>query len=147
LITYFLGLTCNLKKRGDEGMLKVEDLHHVSIPVVDAEGSREFYKSILALDEIERPDFDFLGVWFRLGSRQAHLVQHLEAKTLRGIYEIDSRDGHLALRVNSYRETREHLIRLVVPFLDRPVNPTPWPQIYITDPDGNVIELNAVELD
>jgi hypothetical protein len=26
---------------------------------------------------------------------------------------------------------------------DRPQNPTPWPQIYVTDPDGNVIELNA----
>jgi len=33
-----------------------------------------------ALDQIERPDFDFPGVWFRLGSRQAHLVQHLDAK-------------------------------------------------------------------
>lgn len=128
-------------------MLKVEDLHHVSIPVVDAERSREFYKSILALDEIERPDFDLPGVWFRLGSGQLHLIQHLNAKTLRGTHEIDSRDGHLALRVRSYRETREHLIRLGIPFLDRPVNPTPWPQIYITDLDGNVIELNSAELD
>jgi hypothetical protein len=24
-----------------------------------------------------------------------------------------------------------------------PDNPTPWAQIYVTDPDGNVIELNA----
>ena len=23
------------------------------------------------------------------------------------------------------------------------VNPTPWAQIHLTDPDGNVIELNA----
>jgi len=128
-------------------MLKIEDLHHVSIAVVDVERSRAFYKSILALDQIERPDFDFPGVWFRLGSRQAHLVQHLDAKTLRGTCEIDSRDGHLALRVSSYRETLEHRIRLVVPFLDRPVNPAPWPRIYITDPDGNVIELNAAALD
>jgi len=128
-------------------MLKVEDLHHVSIPVTDAERSREFYRSILALEEIERPGFDFPGVWFRLGSRQLHLIQHSEAKTLRGTNEIDSRDGHFALRVGSYRETREHLIKLRIPFLDRPVNPTPWPQIYITDPDGNVIELNAAELD
>ena len=128
-------------------MLKVEDLHHLSIPVVDAERSRQFYKSLLDLDEIERPDFDFPGVWFRLGNRQLHLIQHLGAKTLRGMHEIDPRDGHLAVHVRSYRETREHLIRLGIPFLDRPVNPTPWPQIYITDPDGNVIELNAAELD
>ncbi len=30
-----------------------------------------------------------------------------------------------------------------IPMRDRPWNPTSWPQIYITDPDGNVIELNA----
>lgn len=128
-------------------MFKVEDLHHVSIPVTDAESSREFYRSILGLEEIERPDFGFPGVWFSLGSRQLHLIQHLGAKTLRGTNEIESRDGHFALRVRSYRETREHLIKLGIPFLDRPVNPTTWPQIYITDPDGNVIELNAAKLD
>jgi len=68
-------------------MLKVEDLHHVSIPVTDAERSRKFYKSILGLEEIERPNFGFPGVWFRLGSRQLHLIQHSEAKTLRGTNE------------------------------------------------------------
>lgn len=30
---------------------------------------------------------------------------------------------------------------------ERPHNQTPWPQIYLTDPDGNVIELNAERLD
>jgi catechol-2,3-dioxygenase len=34
-----------------------------------------------------------------------------------------------------------------VPIRDRPHNLTPWPQIYVTDPDGNVIELNAERLD
>ena len=33
-------------------MLEVEDLHDVSIPVIDAERSREFYRSILALEDI-----------------------------------------------------------------------------------------------
>ena len=26
-------------------------------------------------------------------------------------------------------------------------NLTPWAQLYVTDPDGNVIELNATTLD
>jgi catechol-2,3-dioxygenase len=34
-----------------------------------------------------------------------------------------------------------------VGFDDRPRNRTPWPQLYVTDPDGNVIELNADRLD
>jgi catechol 2,3-dioxygenase-like lactoylglutathione lyase family enzyme len=53
----------------------------------------------------------------------------------------------LAVRVRSYRETRDHLTAQGVPFLDRPRNKTPWPQIYLSDPDGNVIELNAERLD
>lgn len=128
-------------------MLKVEDLHQVSIPVRDAEQSRAFYKSIPALDELERPSFDFPEAWFSLGDRQLHLIQNSDAITPRGINEIDSRDGHFALRVRSYRETREHLIKLRMPFLDCTVNPKRWPQIYITDTDGNVIELNAGKLD
>lgn len=100
-------------------MLKVQDLHHVSITVVDVERSPEFYESILALEEIERPDFDFLGAWLRLGNRQLHLIQHFDAKTVRGTHKMDSRDGYLALRVRNYRETPGCLIRLGRPFLDR----------------------------
>ncbi|MDA2919379.1 VOC family protein [Desulfobacterota bacterium AH_259_B03_O07] len=115
--------------------------------MTDVERSREFYKSILALEEIERPDFNFPGAWFSLGNRQLHLIQKPDAKTLRGSTEVDGMDGHFALRVRSYRETIEHLKAKDIPFRDYPVNPTPWPQIYLTDPDGNVIELNAARLD
>jgi glyoxylase I family protein len=118
----------------------------VSIRVTDAEHYGEFCLSILALEGIERPDFDFPEVRFSLASRQLHLIKHSDAKTLHGTNEIDFRDGHLALRVRSYRKTREHLIKLGISFWYRPLNPKPWPQIYITDPDGNVIDLNA-ELD
>jgi hypothetical protein len=45
--------------------------------------------------------------------------------------EIDSRDGHFALRVGSYRQTLEHLKTHKVELLDRPRNKTPWPQIYV----------------
>jgi hypothetical protein len=34
-----------------------------------------------------------------------------------------------------------------VPFEGRPRNQTPWPQIYLADPDGHTIELNAERLD
>jgi len=128
-------------------MLKIEDLHHAAISVTDVERSREFYKSILGLEEIERPDFDFTGAWFALGNRQLHLIHKPDAKTLRGSTEVDGMDGHFALRVRSYREALEHLKAKGIPFRDSPVNPTPWPQIYLTDPDGNVIELNAARLD
>lgn len=128
-------------------MIIIETLHHVSITVTDLERARRFYDGVLGLDEIERPAFDFPGAWYRLGDRQLHLIVHLPTRTLRGTTEIDSRDGHFALRVRSYRETRAHLEAAGVTFHDRPRNRTPWPQIYVSDPDGNLIELNAERLD
>jgi catechol 2,3-dioxygenase-like lactoylglutathione lyase family enzyme len=86
----------------------------------------------------------FGGAWYALGaSQQLHLIQHENPRTLRGTTAIDGRDGHLALRVDSYDAALAHLKAHGVACLEAPVNLTPWAQIYVTDPDGNVIELNA----
>ena len=45
--------------------------------------------------------------------------------------------------MRSYRQTLEHLRAHGVDVLEKPTNLTPWAQLYVTDPDGNVIELNA----
>jgi len=88
-----------------------------------------------------------LGTWYQLGDRQLHLIVHPGTRTLRGTTVIESREGHFGIRVRSYRKTLEHLKAQGVAVRDRPHNLTPWPQIYVTDPDGNVIELNAERLD
>lgn len=128
-------------------MIEVETLHHVSISVTDLERSKQFYGEVLGLNEIPRPEFDFPGAWYQLGDRQLHLIVHSDTRTLRGTTAIDSRDGHYAIRVRSYRRTLDHLAARGVPYRDKPHNLTSWPQIYVTDPDGNVIELNAERLD
>lgn len=124
-------------------MLKIETLHHVSLTVTDLARAKRFYGDILGLPELQRPAFDFPGAWYALGDRQLHLIVHTTPRTLRGTTEIDSRDGHFAVRIRDFRGTVEHLRAQGVPFRERPDNPTPWAQIYVTDPDGNVIELNT----
>ncbi len=128
-------------------MIEVETLHHVSISVTDLDRAKHFYGEVMGLKEIPRPPFAFEGAWYQLGDRQLHLIVHSGTKTLRGTPAIDSRDGHYAVRVRSYRRTLEHLAAYHIPYRDKPHNPTSWPQIYVTDPDGNVIELNAERLD
>jgi glyoxylase I family protein len=128
-------------------MLDVESLHHVSLVVTDLERARRFYRDDLGLTEIPRPPFDFPGAWFGIGEAQLHLIVHPCHKTLRGTRAIDSRDGHFALRVKSYRRTREWLSQKGYEMKMNPQSPTGWPQLFITDPDGNVIEFNAAELD
>ena len=127
-------------------MTTVESLHHVGIAVTDLVRSRYFYTAVLCLEEIPRPDFDFDGAWFRVGDQQIHLIvqRRTEMPWEDG---IRTRGDHIALRVRSYRSTLEHLRSLGVPFEARPHNKTPWPQIYLADPDGHTIELNAERLD
>jgi glyoxylase I family protein len=128
-------------------VIEVETVHHVSLCVTDLARAKRFYSEVLMLTELPRPDFDFPGAWYQLGDRQLHLIVHRAPRTLRGTTEIDSRDGHYAIRVASYRKTLEHLKALGVTLSERPRSRTPWPHIFLTDPDGNVIELNAERLD
>ena len=128
-------------------MIQVEDLHHIAINVTDLERAVEFYKSVLGLKEIERPGFDFPGAWFALGDRQLHLMVVPDSRTMRGTTDVHPQEGHFALRVKSYSKSLERIKEKGIPYRDFPHGPTPWPQIHLTDPDGNIIELNASILD
>jgi len=128
-------------------MIAIRLLHHVAVTVTDLERAKRFYGEVLGLREIPRPPFDFGGAWYDAGGQQLHLIVHPPTRTLRHTTAIDSRDGHLALRVASYDEALAHLRAHGVEVLNRPDNLTPWAQIYVTDPDGNVIELNADRAD
>jgi glyoxylase I family protein len=121
----------------------IETLHHVSVSVTDLERARRFYREVLGLTEIPRPAFDFPGAWFSLGDRELHLLVHTTPRSLRGTTDVDPRDGHLALRVSDYDAMLERLRTHGVEAVASRVNPTPWSQLYLADPDGNMIELNV----
>lgn len=135
--------------------MEINTIHHVSLPVTDVERAKRFYREILGLRELERPPFDFPGAWFQLGDDQLHLIVH-EGSTLRGAKGLDSRDVHFAVRVRSFRaalqlleakgyreDTDDDLLKMKV----SPHATAGFPQIYILDPDRNVIEINAEQLD
>ena len=121
----------------------IDSLHHVAVSVTDLERAKRFYGEILGLEEHERPAFDFPGAWYGLGDGQLHLIVHSTPRTLRGTTQVDSRDGHFAVRVRDYDQAVARLRAHGVTMKESPVNVTPWSQIYVTDPDGNVIELNV----
>ena len=124
-------------------MLDVETPHHIALSVTDLARAKRFYGDVLNLKELPSPPFDFPCAWYQLGHVQLHLVAHPPTRTLRGTTDIDPRDGHLAVRVKNYHETVEHLRAHGIECLEAPYNLTPWAQIYVTDPDGNVVELNV----
>ena len=124
-------------------MIEVQQIHHVSLAVTDIERAKRFYREILCLEEIDRPNFGFPGAWYQIGNQQLHLIVYLEAKTLRGTNELSSREGHFAFRVKSYDETLRWLKEKGVEIYENPTSKSGFAQIFVADPDGNLIELNT----
>src|SRR5262245_1455753 len=113
--------------------LQVSQIDHCSVLITDVERSRRFYRDVLALKEINTPrTFDFVALWFELGSTQLHLLQKDRPDTLS--------PRHFALRVADVaaarRHVREHGLEpqetTLIPGADR---------FFIADPDGNRIEI------
>jgi catechol 2,3-dioxygenase-like lactoylglutathione lyase family enzyme len=125
--------------------LHITSLSHIAVCVTDIERSKRFYGGVLGLQEIPRPAFPFDGAWYGLADgRQFHLIVHDRPLTLRGTTDIDLRDGHLALGIDDFEGAVTQLKAAGIECVVRPENVTPWKQLYFTDPDGNVIELNAL---
>ncbi|MDF2724137.1 MAG: glyoxalase/bleomycin resistance protein/dioxygenase [Paenibacillus sp.] len=118
-----------------------EGLHHVSVLVTDIDKARSFYTEKL---QFEENTVRATGMWYQVGSTQIHLIVHPEGKARRGTTEIDGRDGHFAVRVTDMAAMLQRLEQSGIPFLNRPNGSAGWHQVYITDPDGNIIEFQAV---
>lgn len=115
----------------------VRELNHVALDVRDVPASVRFYRDMLGLPELPRPDFGFPGAWFRLGATQElHLIGN------RG-REVGQRAGHFALLVSDIEAAAAQLREAGVTFRGPKPRPDGALQIFAVDPDGNVIELCA----
>ncbi|MED4018927.1 VOC family protein [Sutcliffiella cohnii] len=128
-------------------MIKYKCLHHVSLNVTDLEKAKDFYSKILCLKEINRPDFGFPGAWYDIEGQQLHLIVDPASQTIREDKSLSSREGHFALRVESYTETLKWLKQNNVEVLEKPTSKSGFAQIFCADPDGNLIELNVEQKD
>jgi glyoxylase I family protein len=122
-------------------MLKSVELHHVSLEVKDLEVAKEFYKEILLLKELERPDFDFNGAWFAIGGQQLHLIENHSKEAGRTV--IDSRGHHFAIQVVDYDEALKWLKDKGVEVVEKPNSKSGFAQIFCLDPDGHIIEIHV----
>jgi catechol 2,3-dioxygenase-like lactoylglutathione lyase family enzyme len=127
-------------------------LHHVSIITADLATSLPFYRDVFKLAEIPRPNFPVKGAWLACGSLQIHLVEHPEG-TFRRRPFVDRNDWHFAFRTDDFDATLERLealgFREDLPedhpnyLLVSRIGLAGFPQLYLRDPDLNVIEING----
>jgi catechol 2,3-dioxygenase-like lactoylglutathione lyase family enzyme len=128
-------------------MIQFERIHHVTLIVRDTERAKKFYSEILGLKEIERPPFSFKGAWFAVGDsgQQIHLIENVGDEHS-GQDRITTTDRHFAIWVGNYKETIEYLEKCGIAYETRPNSITGFSQIYIHDPDNNMIELDAEQM-
>ncbi|MFO0821462.1 MAG: VOC family protein [Pirellulales bacterium] len=116
--------------------MKVLQLNHVALHVADVSASVRFYRDVLKLEEMPRPAFRFPGAWFRLGVDQE---LHLIGERAEPVHS-HNRGNHYALLIDDIDEWEAYFRASGVP-CRRQQRPDGAHQVYVTDPDGHVIEL------
>jgi len=116
-------------------------LHHVSVLVADTAQSLRFYRDVLGLQLIERPDLGFPGAWLALGSQQLHLMELPNQDATQGRAEHAGRDRHFAVQVTALAPFEARLHAAGVAFTR---SRSGRASIFCRDPDGNGVELMEV---
>jgi len=111
--------------------MRVKRLDHTSVRITDLARAKEFYEGLLGLETAPRPDLGFPGAWYDVKDAQIHLIEHTGA-----FDDIDPTAPHVALEVDDLDTTRRLLDERGIRYLH-----FGGPQLWIRDPDGNVIEL------
>lgn len=111
---------------------------HVSFAVRDLARALAFYRDLLGLEPIPRPDFGFPGAWLAAGDVQVHLIEvpagtdvGSPAPTLTPIA------NHTAFVVADHAATVAQLRAHGLEIVDGGAMGQAW----VKDPDGNVIEF------
>jgi catechol 2,3-dioxygenase-like lactoylglutathione lyase family enzyme len=129
-----------------ENSLTVTSFDHITLIVDDLDASREFYVDFLGMTESPRPDFEFPGAWFEIGTVQIHVTCASELAGLAGwgdrhVKSI-SRGHHFAFTVNDFDDAMSVINSRGLKIGDGPkCRPDGAKQVYIYDPDGHLVEI------
>ena len=118
---------------------------HVSITVSDLDKARAFYGNTLGFKEAYRPDLGVPGIWYELGGDlQLHILVNTDyprSKTERDGFTVCY--PHFALYSDDVPAKAEALRRkgLTVHTNDQLPPDANFCQVFVKDPDGNMIEF------
>lgn len=117
--------------------VQLGEIHHVSLNVSDVERALGFYRDLIGLTEVPRPELSVAGVWLDAGGdQQVHLI-------VTGV--PDDLGQHVAFRVDDLDRAIDELRSAGLEVPDaRPVGDSTIRQTFVHDPDGNRLELTQL---
>jgi len=114
-------------------------LHHVSLLVADTARSLAFWRDLVGLAPLPRPDLGYPGAWLDLGGgQQLHLIEQPNPDPVTGRPTHVGRDRHLALWVDDLDAWAARLAAAGVAFTR---SRSGRRALFCRDPDGNGLEL------
>ena len=114
-------------------------MNHLSFPVRDLDRSVRFYRDVLGLTPIPRPDLPFPGEWLGGHGIQVHLIVPPDGAPLGSPPpSLNPLGGHVAFSIADYDAVVAALRAAGIETLEagRELG-----QLWIRDPDGHLIEL------
>lgn len=118
-------------------------LAHVSVTVTDIAEADRFYGGTLGLARLPRPDFGFPGSWYSLGGGlELHLIvnENLRRPDAERL-GFDVKYAHFAIAVADADRTQAALETAGLRVNELYSSPTGMRQLFVKDPDGNMIEF------
>jgi catechol 2,3-dioxygenase-like lactoylglutathione lyase family enzyme len=121
-------------------MFKIEGINHATFPITDVEKAKEFYGKVLGLKELPRPEIPGVrGAFFACGEGEIHLGER-DSEYMRKNIPLNLLP-HVALTVESVEEVKKTLKEEGISYFEFARNPLGRNQIFVQDPDGNVLEI------
>jgi catechol 2,3-dioxygenase-like lactoylglutathione lyase family enzyme len=133
--------------------MALTSIQHLLVLTDDIDGTRDFYRDVLGLEEGPRPPLEFPGYWLyaqnvpcvHVADRE---IYNSHAATL-GLAPSEGRHGsgvvdHVAFNATDYDEVTARLERHGVEAVKNTVPGIGMRQLFISDPNGVRIEINVL---
>lgn len=122
--------------------MALTELNHVTVRTKQMEATRDFYVRVLGMSVGFRPDLGFPGYWLYVGKIPVmHLVPE-SAGIGAGPSEDTGNFDHVAFLAQDYDGTCQHFRALGLEFRANDVPSARLRQLFLTDPNRVMIELN-----
>ena len=121
--------------------IPVGRMDHVALPTSDAARGERFYCDVLGFRTVPRPSFSFDGRWLvhKAVGVMLHLIHNDDLAENRKA--INSLRGHVAIRCSDIDAAKVALSARGVEFVEKRLPDYGYRQLFIHDPDGNLLEL------